>query len=154
MVYKWSIGLYAKVDANLAGSELERIERENGEITNTAVVDAARPEDSVLHCLFDWDDREAAEKWRRTQASNMIGALIVVKDENTTDYSKRAFVNVVHDPHSLKSPPRYIRIDNAMANTETRKILLNNAKQELKRFKEKYSCLNELADVFALIDQM
>jgi hypothetical protein len=39
-----------------------------GRITAHAVLDAARPESSPIHDCFDWDDSEAAEKWRLEQA--------------------------------------------------------------------------------------
>lgn len=152
MIYKWSIGLYSKVDANDAGKELERIEKETGGISNHDVVDAARPEGSVLHDLFEWDDKKAGDKWRLVQASNIISALIVVNEDS--QYNKRAFVNITKSPMLPKNKPRYIRIDNAIQDENTRKILLNNAKEELRRFREKYRALKELTEIFDLINKL
>ena len=43
-----------------------------GRITAHAVLDAARPASSPIHDCFDWDDSEAAEKWRLEQARELI----------------------------------------------------------------------------------
>lgn len=153
MVYKWSINLYASVDANAAGAELERIEKANGEITNQAVVDAARKTGNVLHGLFEWDDKVAGEKWRLNQARCIIAALVVVPEQEK-DYDKRAFVNVVSNPENPQHAPRYINYETAMSDAEMREILLDNAKAELIRFKSKYKKLTELAKVFAAIDEL
>lgn len=153
MVYKWSINLYSKVDANAAGAELEKIERENGEITSKAVVEVAKSEQNVLHKLFDWDNKIAGEKWRLTQARSIIAALVVVP-EKKGGYDKRAFVNIVNDPENPSHPPRFINYETAMNDEETRNILLANAMRELHVFKEKYKKLKELAKVIEAINSI
>lgn len=152
MAYKWSTNLYSKVKAEDAGREFEQIEKENGYITPEAVVDRARPEDSVMHKLFEWNDSIAAEKYRTQQAGCIIGALIVTKSE--TNYTKRAFVNIVASPHNPQNKPQYIRIDRAFSDPVTKDILLKNAIAELKRFKEKHAALKELSKVFNEIDKL
>lgn len=152
MAYKWSTNLYSKVKAEDAGREFEQIEAENGFITPQAVVDRARPEDSVMHKLFEWDDSIAAEKYRNQQAGCIIGALVVTKSEN--NYNKRAFVNIVQSPHAPHSKPQYIRVDRAFSDPVSKKIILDNAIAELKRFKEKYATLKELSKVFTIIEEL
>jgi len=44
----------------------------SGRITAHAVLDAARPASSPIHDCFDWNDSEAAEKWRLEQARELI----------------------------------------------------------------------------------
>lgn len=46
---------------------------------------------------------------------------------------------------------RYINIADAMTDQETREIVLTRAMRELETFRQKYSDLSELADVFAAI---
>lgn len=152
MAYKWSTNLYSKVKAEDAGREFEQIEAENGFITPQAVVDRARPEDSVMHKLFEWNDSIAAEKYRTQQAGCIIGALIVTKSEN--NYNKRAFVNIVASPHNPKNKPQYIRVDRAFSDPTSKAIVLSNAIAELKRFKEKYAALKELSAIFNAIDNL
>ncbi len=66
------------VDAQTAGSELDRIRRRDGTIRPAAVVDEARPEDAPLHPAFEWRDPVAAEQWREHQASTLIRVVRVV----------------------------------------------------------------------------
>lgn len=155
MVYQWSTNLYSKVRPEDAGKEFEQIEAENGCITPQAVVDRARPEGSVMHKLFEWNDSVAAEKYRNQQACNIIGALIIKRSETSeSKYNKRAFVNIVAAPHNLKSKPQYIRIDRAFNDPVSKAIVLDNAISELKRFKAKYSALKELSKVFDAIEEL
>jgi hypothetical protein len=66
------------VDAQTAGSELDRIRRRDGTIRPAAVVDEARPEEAPLHLAFEWRDPVAAEQWREHQASTLIKLVRVV----------------------------------------------------------------------------
>ena len=66
------------VDAQTAGSELDRIRRRDGTIRPAAVVDEARPEEAPLHRAFEWRDPVAAEQWREHQASTLIKVVRVV----------------------------------------------------------------------------
>ena len=66
------------IDAQTAGSELDRIRRRDGTIKPAAVVDEARPEQAPLHPAFEWRDPVAAEQWREHQASKLIKVVRVV----------------------------------------------------------------------------
>jgi hypothetical protein len=66
------------IDAQTAGSELDRIRRRDGTIKPAAVVDEARPEEAPLHPAFEWRDPVAAEQWREHQASKLIKVVRVV----------------------------------------------------------------------------
>ena len=66
------------VDAQTAGSELDRIRRRDGTIRPAAVVAEARPEEAPLHPAFEWRDPVAAEQWREHQASTLIKVVRVV----------------------------------------------------------------------------
>ena len=66
------------VDAQTAGSELDRIRRRDGTLRPDVVVDEARPKDAPLHPAFEWRDPVAAEQWREHQASTLIKVVRVV----------------------------------------------------------------------------
>jgi hypothetical protein len=66
------------VDAQTAGSELDRIRRRDGYLRPDVVVDEARPEEAPLHLAFEWRDPVAAEQWREHQASTLIKLVRVV----------------------------------------------------------------------------
>lgn len=151
MVYQWS-GFSYKVPAQKVGEELERLEAENGKITKEMVVDAARPEDSVMHNIFEWNDSKAAEMWRGQQAKMMLSSLhIIVKtqDEKPQQISIRAYSNVKDDDSRIKA--EYINTPSAINNE--RDVLLKNAMRELEEFTRKYRMLTEFADIIAAIDK-
>jgi hypothetical protein len=56
---------------------LASIETATGELTDDAVVQAARDPGHVLHGYFDWDDTTAAAKWRLQQARRLITSVTV-----------------------------------------------------------------------------
>lgn len=66
------------IDAQTAGSELDRIRQRDGTIIPAVVVDEARPEEAPLHPAFEWRDSVAAEQYRQHQASTLIKVVRVV----------------------------------------------------------------------------
>ena len=84
-VYKKTAFVRRGVKAQTAGEELERISKEHGEITPPLVVDEARPEESPIHEVFEWDDEVAAEQHREQQARQLIRSIQVVKPESNTE---------------------------------------------------------------------
>lgn len=152
MVYKWSVGVFDKVDPNVAGAEFSRIEHKYGEVTCEKLVDESRKKDAVLHDLFEWDDKVAGELYRKNQATKIICSLIKVPaDEELKGSKTRAYVNV-QTSEDITSKGRFVSIDSAMSDEEMRGIVLKNALRELISFKIKYKTLNELAKIFEAID--
>lgn len=147
MVYQWRFSM--GIPAQEAGEELERIEREHGNITPELVLDASREESAPLHECFEWDNDVAAEKYRISQAGHIIQNLIVTNIEGHNTPPVRAFVNV-----GTKQKGEFVGISIAMQNAETRDYVLENAIRELESFRRKYRHLSELADVFAALDRM
>ena len=145
---KWS------VPAQTAGERLAEIERRNGEITPQAVVDDARPEGSVLHSLFEWDDAKAAEQYRIGRASTFIRC-IVVKPEPSDKVKTpvRMFVNQNPIDEGRPKQGSYINVHSALENPVSRQVVLNNARYEMRLFRKKYSQLSELSKIFAAIDE-
>ena len=132
-----------KGDANEAGRICSEL-AEQGKLTAEELVNVSRDEESPLHCMFEWDDSVAAEKYRETQAYKIIRSVEVVIE--SSPIPQRAFGTVEHKA--------YQRIERIMETENLRKILLGNAKRELEAFKRKYSRLEELADVFKAIDML
>ncbi len=79
---------------NVAERLLE-LERVNGRLAPADVVDAARDPESPLHSHFTWDDTEAAEKYRLSQARTLIRT---VKLEITVRDVPLSVVGYVRDP--------------------------------------------------------
>ena len=152
--YKY-VGRTWNVSAQKVGEELELIERQNGEITPQAVVDKARPEDSVMHKCFEWDDETAAEKYRLSQARSLIRCIVVIpdKEDEKINTPVRMFVNQNPINNGQKAPASYINVRTAFDNPETRSVVLANARYELSVFRSKYSQLKELEKLFIEIDK-
>lgn len=78
-------------------NELMKIHNQHGVLTPYLVVDEARDPAHPLHSRFEWDDSEAAEKYRRVQARKLIGIARVTYaegSETTPEKSVRAFHSV------------------------------------------------------------
>lgn len=143
------------VSAQIAGEELENIEHRNGSITPQAVVDAARPEGSVLHNIFEWDNDKAAEQYRLSQAGTFIRCIVkTTETENKKEITYRAFVNVNPVGDTQNKQGSYINTRSALTNPVSREVILANAKREMQTFRKKYKELNELALVFDAIDKV
>lgn len=134
-------------------AELTRLAAEHGgELQPKAVVDAARSEDSPLHKSFDWDDSDAAEKWRLTQARNLIRAVVTYEKVGNKTIETRVFVSLT--PDRKENGDGYRLTSSVMSNDTHRQQLLTDAMGEMQRFKEKYRRLSELAKVFAAMDEV
>jgi hypothetical protein len=135
---------------NIIAVELRRISQENdGVLKPEAVVEAARPKGSPLHSQFDWNNSEAAEKWRIHQARNLIR--VTVEWLNVPGKSEpveiRPFVSLTTDRKNEGGGYRETLV--VLRNKESRDQLLADALAELQAIEQKYAALQELAEVFA-----
>src|SRR5262249_35758909 len=86
--YRFRDGFRARtVTAVQAHTELERL-RADGPLTSSAVFDAARPKDAVLHGEFQWDGKKAVEELGLIRARTLIRAVVVLKPDQppTSEY--------------------------------------------------------------------
>lgn len=150
-VYKWKMNLY-KVDAQVAGDYLKGLEKRDGEVNPSVIVDESRSESAILHPCFEWNDDKAAENYRIHQAKGVIRNIVVVHEtkENEEPSRVRAFVHM-RDVES--DEPRYIHIETALSDGILKKRLLESAIRELNEFRKKYKDLVELSKVFRAVDE-
>lgn len=143
--YKWKTGSHnSKVSAQIVGETCEKLEAEK-RLNAQTLVDISRPKDSPTHSLFEWDNRKAAEEWRRHQARNIINSIEVVVEEKEPI---RAFFNIE------KKSSEYLSIATICREPGNYQSLLKQATAELKAFRMKYSRITELNEIFALIDNI
>lgn len=147
-VIKWSVSGIFRADASKCYQEIQDI---GEEVKPEQVLDVARDEDTELHKCFEWDDSLAAEKYRLHQARNVINHLIVVKREVEDDDSKPIQFRVLMKNES-DMDSGYKQTVVMVRDDDEYKKLLEQAYRELHSFKQKYSCLSELAEILALID--
>lgn len=79
--YRFRAGSNTKgVPAQDAGEELARIHAEHGTLRPADVVEESRPDDAVLHPVFEWDDSKAADEHRKWQARMLIRSVVTVAE--------------------------------------------------------------------------
>lgn len=71
---------------------LQQIYRTHGKLTPELVVEHAEDPESPLHDHFDWDNREAGDKWRKHQARMLICNVKIVSETNP-DEKTRLFIH-------------------------------------------------------------
>lgn len=133
-------------------AELVVLATQSETLTPHRVLDRARDPSSPLHAYFEWDDGEAAEKFRLMQASVLIRQCrvrVIAADGQKTSIV-RAFVSL---PSDRIASAGYRTIESVLSTEPRRAELLAMAFGELTAFKRKYETLHELADVFTSIDR-
>ena len=133
------------VSAQIAGEQIDRIIKENGEITPQLLLDNSRSEDAPLHCCFEWNDDVAAERYRLYQSRKIIQNITISQDTSSGEpVLARAFVSTSKNPEK----GRFVPLNVALNNEATRQQVLENAYAELKSFKNKYETLLNISELF------
>ena len=146
MIYQWKTISY-KVDAQVAGEEVERISRERP-LTPAAIVEESKESRSPLHIIFEWDNNKAGNEWRKQQARVMLGNLVTVKiDQQELSEPVRAFVDVSNNKRE------YASIDVVLKDESLYDKYITQALKELESFKKKYRDIQGLKNHFDKLDQ-
>lgn len=136
----------------IVASELNAIERRDGLIVAKAVVEAAREDGSPLHDYFEWNNSKAAESYREWQARMLIRQ-VYVRDMNQGEEgpSVRAFVNIKavasEDDEDESAVRGYVSMQTCLKNSSMQEQVLQYARTELLRWKNKFGNLKEFLGV-------
>lgn len=146
MIYKFREGYSLPVKAQVVGDRIAVLQKEKGERPGAHdVVEDARPEDSPLHPCFEWDDSEAAEKWRMAQARRLLASFEeVVIDERGIEHRHPACVSVSVG----REPSAYMNTRMAMSQPDTSAIVIAEAKAALAGWSRRYRHLVKIAKEF------
>lgn len=145
-IYEYRVGGLQKASAQVAGDECERLANSAGGLTPERLVEASRPISAPLHGEFEWNDRKAADKYRKQQARCIIDNLyITVTGEETI--TTRAFVSLKETPVGAYTPMTQV-----MSSEELTDSLMETAERELESFRAKYKRLTKLQGVMNAID--
>lgn len=138
--------------AQIYGDELEKI-ASNQDLTPNAVVEAAKDENSPLHECFDWNNKTAAENWRKQQARRLINMIEIEIINNNDIMYVPAFesVTIVNVDSNNKA---YKPIAEIMSEEDYRNQLVQIAWREIKYWKDKYGYLNQLKPVVEAIKKL
>lgn len=132
-------------------AELKRIADDNdGLLRPNDIVDAARPKQSPLHSKFEWDDSEAAEKYRLWQARQLISVTVDYFGSDKRGMTTRVFVSLTPD----RKYGGYRSVETIMSDKDQRRQLLEDALKEMELFQKKYADVQELAEVFAAMKRV
>lgn len=83
--------------------ELEALrKKEGGKLLPESIVERAKSTRSPLHKFFEWDDTEAAQKYRVFQARNLIREIQITEKSGAPE---AAYVNVQVDKEQYYKPP-------------------------------------------------
>lgn len=149
MVYQWAKGSRLKANAQEVGEELEALQ---GSLTPERIVDEARNDSLELHKCFEWDDEEAAEKYRITQARDVLRFISVVTTVKAEGKESETVVVRAYENVKTKDNDReYVELFSALNDIEYRNQIfgrLKNMINEAMEITETYSYLsNNLFEV-------
>ena len=131
--------------------ELERIRQQDGGFLNPhRVVEIARSPENPLHEHFEWDDTEAAERYRLAQARALIRVAVIVNEKK--DYNPvRAYVSLTTDRYNQRGYRAMVDIVNDEVLVET---MLKDAIMELQSFQRKYNKLRDVASLSPVFEAL
>ena len=109
------------------------------------IVAAAQDSNSELHKCFEWDDTEAARKYRIIQAGNLVRNLVIVES------AKKAEPQHIRVMYTSQDGG-YKQTKLILQNQDEYETLKNRAMAELRAIKNKYNMILELKEIFDLID--
>ena len=140
----WKINGIFKADAQKVADEIDAL---GEEVTPEQLVEAAKDKKSELHKCFDWDNKVAAEKWRKHQARQIMCFLVIRKDDGDgADDAPVVRYMFKTDTGGYKPSRLVFKQDD-----EYRK-LLQRVDGELRAIKQKYAYIQERDYIWELIE--
>jgi hypothetical protein len=140
-----------KVDPDAAWAAIQSVRVANGGLASPQkIVDAARANDSPLHDAFEWDNKRAAESYRREQARSLVQSFELVFESGRR---LPAMVSVRVTDEDGKKRRGYMDTSEAMESADLRTQVLRGALGQLITLQEKYKTLSELSGIFASVGE-
>lgn len=154
MKYQWkknSTGAksvpFGRVDAEVVGATLADLQKRQ-QLKPAVVINEARPVDSPLHPLFEWNDSIAGERWRTEQARSIIANVLIVDGAHSEASAPiRAFVSLNPDGDYDGDNSEYLPIATVIADPDLYAQMCRRAHKDLEGFEERYSEFVELKQI-------
>lgn len=124
-------------------------EKNQGLLMPEDVVQAARRESSPLHSQFEWDDGEAAERYRIWQARRLISVSVERIFSGTKQIQTKVFVSLSTD----RKTGGYRTFVDVVADDDQRSRMIQDSLDAMVHFQEKYKWLSELREIFKAMDK-
>lgn len=136
--------------------ELDRIYKRDGTVSAELLVEEAKAETSPLHKFFEWNDEEAAARYRLAQATSMILAskMIVVLESSRGNQATAVSATRLPEVRRYLSPgrkePRKLR-NEALNDVDVRKAVIDRRVAVLRSWCKEAIDIEELAELRKLI---
>lgn len=151
----WKVGYRNNgLQAETAFSELEKIRKKNGELTQEGIVAAASAPRHKLHGQFEWNDKTAASKFRLRQAGTLMRSIQVTYKEKPDDPIRVYEIAIRKPSGSEDKRTIYTTTQEMLATKEGRDELLRRAIADAMRFRRKFRVLHELDRIIEEIDKL
>ena len=131
-------------DANVIGMALEEIRDRHGSLIPRRVWEDSADPSAPLHPEFEWNDTEAAEQYRDTQARSLIRAVRVVNDEGR---SMPAYLHVQVETTSCYQPTGLV-----LSDPELRTQAMAEARRYLSAARNRLEDIEGVMDVLKPVD--
>jgi len=116
----------------------------NGHCTPKLLLESARSKASPIHSFFEWNQRTAAEAWRREQASTYLRKITIrLECGNSETVLTREFVHLPSEVNGTRG--KYITIGQAIEDDEVIDKVMAAAAKDLRVFQERYAVYQRLA---------
>lgn len=136
----WKHGYgFFKADAQKVADEILTI---GDEVTPAQILEKARDNSTELHKCFEWDDSIAAERYRLSQAGQVLRLLVIKETPKSQGSYERRLL------YKTSSDEGYKPIMHIERNQDEYLLLRNRAYNELQIFERKYHSIVELEEVF------
>ena len=158
---KWSGGvrvntkgicLSNEVDPNEARDVVDELIAAYGKIDPEDLLNACQKKTHPLHDAFNWDDTEAARRYRIEQARMIIRCIVVIPHYETREANEpvRAYVSTEKNDQDRG----YTTISIAMSDPDDRNYVLQRALNTLCAWRKQWRQLNEYADAVSAIEKV
>lgn len=137
-----------KADAQKCADEIMEICEELESATPQQILEKARDSNTELHKCFTWDDTEAAEKWRISEARAIVRNLKIIEqksDKQSEPTTIRVFYKT--DNESGYKPTKLI-----LKKPDEYKVLVERCRSELLAIKQKFNSISEYEEIWELIN--
>jgi len=156
MEIKLRKGVHVKSKADVIYSELERVrEMGDGDISLQILVNESKEKTAPLHVEFDWHGPTAANQWRLIQARKLVQSIQIIHIDSAPTRVYES-VRVVEVEQGQPAKPKHVfrTMHDIMSDPVTRDELLAQAFRDGAAFRRRFHGLQELAKVFAALDEV
>lgn len=122
--------------------ELDKLEETKGVINPNDLVEVARPEQSPIHDMFEWDNAKASEQWRVEQARALIRSVRV----EIMGIKTNAYFNCQVEVNG-ESAQGYFSAGTVLSTEDMTNQVLVTAIREIKYWQAKYKDIFELKEL-------